>query len=168
MALVMLDTHVLSWSIKNKASKDQEAKILHAKHLISKLDENGDKVVISTIVLGELLRDVQIEKQMELYKLIQDHFMILPYCNRSALKCAEIAFIHDQEYKKERLKDAHSNTAIKADWMILATALANNVDILYTEDKALQNMASLVNEEIRVREIPEPFQEDIFDPHFSA
>lgn len=71
--------------------------------------------------------------------------------------------MHDMAYPKSELKDSHSNTAIKADWMILATALVHNIEVLYTEDRGLHSIAKLVQDKIKVEYIPEPFREDIFE-----
>lgn len=167
MSIVMLDSHVITWAIKERANDAQMHKIKHAQYLIHQLDKQGSQTVISTIVVSELLRDVEIDKQNELYMVLQKNFLIMPFCNRAALECARIAKIHDIKYPKEDLKDTHSNTAIKSDWMILATALVNNVQVLYTEDKPLANIARLVEDKITVAPIPEPVQEDIFDPFFA-
>jgi predicted nucleic acid-binding protein len=162
----MVDTHVLIWAIKERANDAQKHKVKHAQYLLHQLDKQGAQTVISTIVVSELLRDVEIDKQKEMYMVLQKNFLIMPFCNRAALECARIAKIHDLKNPKEDLKDTHSNTAMKSDWMILATALVNNVQVLYTEDKPLTNMAKLVEEKITVVPIPEPVQEDIFDPFF--
>lgn len=167
MSIVMVDSHVLTWAIKEKAIDAQKHKIMHAKHLLTQLDKQGSKTVISTIVVSELLRDVDIDKQNELYMVLQKNFLIMPFCNRAALECARISKLHDLKTPKEDLKDSHSNTAIKSDWMILATALVNNVQVLYTEDKPLTNIAKIVEDKITVEPIPEPIQEDIFDPFFA-
>jgi predicted nucleic acid-binding protein len=168
MAIIMVDSHVLTWAIKEKSSAGQEHKIKHAQFLLHDLDQKGHQVVISTIVVSELLRDVEIDKQLELYDIIQKHFLILPFCNRSALECARITKLHDEAFKKEDLKDKHSNSAVKADWMILATALVYNVNTLFSEDRPLQNMVSISNAKINIEPIPEPIQEDLFDPFFNT
>lgn len=148
---------------QRKAIDTQKHKIRHAQQLLEQLDKQESHTMISTIVVSELLRDVDLDVQIDLFDVLQKRFIIVPFCARAALECAMISKQHDMKHPKQDLNSFHSNTAIKADWMILATALANGVEILYTEDKALANMAELVKDRIAVEPIPVPIQTDLFE-----
>lgn len=55
MNLVCFDTQVLIWGVKREASENQEHMIARTQYLIEQCEEKKYKILIPSIVVGELL-----------------------------------------------------------------------------------------------------------------
>lgn len=140
MAMVCFDSHVIIWGIKRQASSTQRDMIERAEALIKQCEENKDTVVVPAIVVGEVLCNLPLENQPQLFKVLNESFIIVPYDIHAARHNAKIW--QEQEPLRQELRKAEvPRQAIKADIAILATALAYSCEILYTGDKDLIKLA---------------------------
>lgn len=57
---VCLDTNILIWGIQNKASAGQEQMLERTRLFLKDLDESKAKIIIPSLVIGELLLTRQI------------------------------------------------------------------------------------------------------------
>ncbi len=149
MAIVCFDAHAVIWGIKEEASSSQQAMIERAKALIQQCEEQDDTVVIPALVVGEVLCSLPVENQSRLWQGLNDNFIIAPYDTRAALHNARVWQEQTTIRQALRAQDT-SRQVIKTDITILSTALAYNCEILYTEDKAL---AQLADRYIKVKKI---------------
>jgi predicted nucleic acid-binding protein len=140
MAMVCFDSHVIIWGIKRQASSTQQEMIERAEALIKQCEENKDTVVVPALVVGEVLCNLPLENQPQLFKVLNENFMIVPYDMRAARHNAKIW--QEQELLRQELRKADvPRQAIKADIAILSTALAYSCETLYSGDKDLIKLA---------------------------
>ncbi len=152
---VCLDNHILIWGIRAVATTGQEVMIIRAKALIKELDQADAEVLVPTVVVGEFLAGVPREQHGELVNVLNRRFQVPPYDVRAAAVAAGLW--RDYASRKPTLRElieaefpGTQKAKIKADVMILATALARRADILYTHDGPLKTIA---NGLIEVREL---------------
>jgi mRNA interferase HicA len=110
------------------------------------------------LVIGEVLCNLSPENQPQLFKVLNENFVIVPYDMRAARHNAKIW--QEQEPLRQELRNADvPRQAIKADIAILSTALACSCEILYISDK---DLIKLAQKHIRVKsvaDIPIPPQQ---------
>lgn len=142
------DTQIIIWGIKNEATEGQEENIDKAKSLLKKCQEENIRIIIPSIVLAEAIVPLSSARSVEFTNRISKITRIYPFDTGAAIKFSQI-------WKKclhlAKEKDDFNRTKMKADTMILAIALANKADCLYTEDKGLSNIAG---DFIQVRKLP--------------
>ena len=156
MKRICLDNHILIWGVRGISSAGQENEIERAKQLFEDLDHADAQVMIPSVVVSEFLAGVPTPQHGSLLDVLNRRFQILPFDTRIAALAAELwreAAARNPQLK-DRVKEAFPGTErskIKADIMILASALARNADILYTHDGPL---AMAAQGKIEVRELP--------------
>ena len=142
MSLICLDTQILIWGIKEEAEQDQEEFISKSKILIEHLQDNGDKILIPSIILSEFILHLPQESHTTVVNLLTANFFVAPYDQLTALHYARIW--QNQEHQN-RVREIHelgtTRNEIKADRMIVATAVAHNAERIYSHDKGLRNFA---------------------------
>lgn len=149
MAMICFDSHVIIWGVKRQASSTQQEMIERAEALIKQCEENKDTVVVPAIVVGEVLCNLPLESQPQLFKVLNENFVIIPYDMRAARHNARIW--QEQALIRQELRKADvPRQAIKADIAILSTALAYSCETLYTGDK---DLIKLAQKYIRVKNI---------------
>jgi predicted nucleic acid-binding protein len=111
-------------------SPSEEQRIEKLKVLYNEFCCNNDELYISTIVLAEVLQGIE-EKNHEIVENNLNRYVnIINFCSKSARECA---LIFREKYKNiERNQDSKN---LKADIKILANAVANHMDEIYTFDK---------------------------------
>jgi len=158
MAIVCFDTHVVIWGIKEEASSSQQDMIERAKELIRQCEAQEDTVVIPALVVGEVLCNLPVASQPSLWQALNDNFIIAPYDARAALHNAQIW--QEQATVRQTLRSQETpRQAIKTDITILATALAYNCEILYTEDNDLAQLADRYIKVKKISDVPIPPQQ---------
>lgn len=140
MAIVCFDTHMLIWGIKEEANSSQQAMIERAKVIIQQCEAQDDTVVVPALVVGEVLCNRSVANQQGLWQALNDSFVVAPYDARAAIYNAQIW--QEQLAVRQTLRTQETpRQTIKTDITILSTALAYNCEILYTEDKDLEQLA---------------------------
>jgi predicted nucleic acid-binding protein len=135
--LVCLDTQVLIWGVQGIASPGQEDMIDRAKLLLQQLAKENAKIAIPSVVLGEFLIKIPEDNREAMIQLLSRGFQVVPYDTPAALRFAQIWDTHSiASVKKEVSKGATpSRHELKADILILATAIARNVECIYSADR---------------------------------
>lgn len=160
--LVCLDTQIMIWGIKEQATQGQTDMIPRAKRFLVDLDQKGTKVIIPAIIVGELLLRVPPELHLMVLNLFQKGFIVVPFDLQAAAHFARIWQANNDAAVIQELsqEDKLTNRQIKADCMIVATAVAKGVDCIYSHDKGLRKFAK---GHIEVKEMPDiPLQMDLF------
>jgi predicted nucleic acid-binding protein len=171
--VVCLDTHILIWAIKGEAEAGQEPMILRAQAFLRSLEEEGAQVLVPAIVLAELLVRVPEEKHAAILQEVSQRFMVVPFDIPAASEFAKLFAkwnAKDAEARSDQLgktapKDEHKDmpnpgrSALKADLMILATAIVRGVSCLYTNDEALTRIAQQAKASLFVSEMPQPAEQ---------
>ena len=165
MKRVCLDNHILIWGVRGMSTPGQEQEIERAKQLFEDLDQSDARVMIPSVVVAEFLAGVPKPQHGNLLDVLNRRFQIPPFDTRTAALAAELwrEAAERNPHLKDQVKEAFPGTEkakIKADIMILATALARNADILYTHDGPL---AKVAEGRIDVSELPplRPKQADL-------
>ena len=115
-------------------------------------------VIVPSVVVAEFLAGIPTVQHQGLLDVHNRRFQIPPFDTRTAALAAELW--RDAAARNPSLKDqvreafpGTEKAKIKADLMILATALVRKADILYTHDGPLRKIAE---ERIEVRDLPPP------------
>lgn len=153
MAIVCFDTHVVIWGIKKVASPDQENMIPKAEGLIAECNEKKHQIIIPALVLGELLMAIPPEEHSGFLSLISRKLRIIPFDAKAAAIFAKMwRNWADKKKYFDTLDGNHaSREKIKIDYMIAATAKANNAECIYSEDPLMKKFAE---DYIRVENLP--------------
>lgn len=162
MSLICFDNHVLIWGIKEQAKKGQEDKISLAKRFIDSLG-NDDNVLIPSIVLAEFLIPIPPELHAMVINLFTKNFIIAPFDALAASKFSLIWRTNKPLDTAKQLIDNYATRAeLRADSMIVATAVARKAECIYSYDNWVKTFAKGF---IDVKAIPDvPQAMDIFEP----
>jgi predicted nucleic acid-binding protein len=137
MSSVCFDTHILIWGVRGQATKGQEHNIEKARYLINQCGEEGIKIMVPSVVVAEFLCGVDPELSGAASQLMHDRFIVLPFDTQAALHFAEMW--RNKKHLKGEI--GISRAEIKADLMIIATAVARGAKCIYSEDVGLKNTA---------------------------
>lgn len=141
MTIVCFDTQIVIWGLKEEATPGQEHMIPKARYLIDRCDQEKKTVVIPTIVVAELLSGLDSEMFVEFNRVLESQFLILPFDFKAANLYAKI-WKDKRQVRKDLLEQGKATRAeLKADSFIVATAVANNADCIYTYDDPLKKFA---------------------------
>lgn len=154
-ARVCLDTQILIWGIKKECKAGQEHMIERTGAFLQHLQETHATILVPTVVLGELLVPLAEEgRRRRFVAAIQAGFQVIPFDGQAALHFAEIWQAKKAAGVFAQAREQHGATRheMKADSMIVATAVAHDATILYSEDEALRTFAAGF---IQVQDIPE-------------
>jgi len=154
---VCIDTHILIWALRGEATSGQEGKIIQAKQLLKNIEKEKSTVIIPAIAVGEASIGVPVQRREQFINDICQICRVVPY-DKVACSFYASFFGENRQHlqKKDLMEDVHvgyNRRAIHADSMILATALAHNASVLYTDDVQLSKIA---NNKIQVKGLPAP------------
>lgn len=165
MNRVCLDNHILIWGVRGISTPGQEGMIDRAQALFEDLDESDADIMVPAVVVSEFLAGVPKPQHSGLLDVLNRRFQLPPFDVRTAAVAAGLwrDAAERNPHLREVVREAFPGTEkakIKADIMILATALVRKADILYTHDGPLRAIAA---EWIEVRDLPasRPRQSDL-------
>jgi predicted nucleic acid-binding protein len=149
---VCLDTNVLVWGVQKKATPNRVAMIERAERFLTWLAGEKETIVVPSVVLGEFLSGVPKSEHAGALSAFHDVFAVAPFDAAAAAIAANLWL----DYKaRQPTQDAASagpgRHVIKADCQIVATAIASQASVLYSDDP---DMAALANGRLRVEAIP--------------
>lgn len=152
MSLVCLDNHVLIWGIKEQPTDGQEEMVSRTKAFIESLNNDETIVLIPSVVIAEFLMPVPSEFHAMVINLFNKNFIIAPF---DALAASKFSLIWNAYKPPDEAKELIDNQAtraeLKADSMIVATAIARKADYIVSHDTWLKTIAKNF---IEVKEIP--------------
>ncbi|GEM_PF-5573894 len=131
--IVALDTNILTWALKEKATLGQEEMIPRCQAFLEWLDKKGDIVLIPEIVVSELLMDLPEDQHTEfLAKLDALQFLMQPHDRQASLLAARM-------WGKARPTPVSvgfgvSRKQVRVDILILAAAIAGQASVFYTNN----------------------------------
>lgn len=144
MKPICLDTHILIWGIKEESEPEQEVMVERAKSFLQFLRDRKALVFIPAVVVGELLTGIPEEYHQMTLNLINQGFIIPPYDAQASAIFAKIWRDRNQKNIIEELqkKDSATRQELKADCMIVATAIGRGADKIYSHDDKLSKFAN--------------------------
>lgn len=151
--VVCIDTHILIWGVKRQAEPDQQQLNERAEHFLEKCKSDGTRIILPSLVLGEVLAGTPPADAGVLAKAVEKRFMVVPF---DALAATEFAKMWHQWKEKNpdgrAVPQGQLRQKFKVDKMIPATAVARRAWCLYTHDS---DMKRLANGLIEIKELPE-------------
>lgn len=153
MKLVCVDNHALIWGIREHADNGQEAMISRTKAFFEDCRKNKIMIMVPSIVVGELLTAIEPKHYPMIINLLKSSFQIEPYDAQASALFAKLWRSKKESGVVDSIKNELQATRqeLKADCMIVATAIAKNAEVIYSHDEKLKKFA---NGNIEVREIP--------------
>ncbi|MBB3063617.1 PIN domain-containing protein [Microbulbifer rhizosphaerae] len=153
MKQVILDNHILIWGIKEQAEAGQEEMIERTQQFFEECKRKKTKLLIPSVVVGELLTAVEAKYHPMTLNLLQGSFLIPPYDAASSAIFARLWREKKESGAVNQIREELQATRqeLKADCMIVATAIAQKVDAIFSHDAKLKAFA---NGQIQVLEVP--------------
>jgi len=141
--LVVIDSNIFIWGIKGQATEGQEDMIGRAKDLIEFLSNSNYRILLPVPQMVELMSILPISDQPTLRKFIDKTFMVAPFDELAAIKCAELLHLslNDTEISELRKEGKIQKNRIKYDCMIVAISIVRGVSKIYSEDSDLRRFA---------------------------
>lgn len=175
MRIVCLDTQVLYWGILGNGKGGHEGTELIPRardFLIGLTADEETHVLIPAIVVGELLAFVPEADQGNVLAAFQRDWLIADFNARAALVFGQMRANRSVQEQFKTLRaagqkaDAAANAratrrALVADCMIIATAIAHEASVLYSDDRALLKLADGWIDAKRFQD--EPYQMRLID-----
>lgn len=154
MKLVCLDNHILIWGIRESATSGQERMVHRAKAFIDDCFSNGTQLVIPSVVMGEMLTDIPAREHQLVINLMVKGFFLAPYDIKAAAVFAKVWKENKDSGLTQSIRNELMATRqeLKADAMIVATAISLNCEAIYSYDEKLARFAG---NRIPVRKMPE-------------
>ncbi len=149
--IICLDNNVLLWGIKEDCSEGQEEMIPRTKEFIDSISLDTT-VIVPSIVVGEFLMRIPEKLHAMVINLFNKNFIIAPYDPLCASKFATIWKANKPPEEAEKIMKLGTTRAeLKADSMIVATAVARKADCIYSNDRGIKTFAKGF---ISVKDIP--------------
>lgn len=148
--LVAVDNHILGWGIREHATPGQEDMIERTKMFFEESKKNDTNIMIPAIVLAELLSAIEPKHHPMVLNLIRDAFYVAPFDAPAAAIFAKL-WQEKTAIVKQLQGQGATRQELKADGMIVATAIAQKAGALYSHDDKLKSFAGV---SIEVLQIP--------------
>jgi predicted nucleic acid-binding protein len=144
MEIVCVDTQILYWAIVGKASRGAEELIAPATDFLHWLDSQEVRIIIPTIVVGELLVPVLEPDAASTLNQFKQDWMIVEFDIKAAMIFARIRREHITNKRYDDIRAIHPEATKKemdADTMIIATAISHGATKIYSHNINLRKLA---------------------------
>jgi predicted nucleic acid-binding protein len=150
MASVVLDTSILVWGVRKESPHDDRADLVErCTKLIKRHQDDGDSIVVPSIVAAEYLIGCSATTREAQRTQLFENFFIAPFDSRAAEIAADL---YDRQLLANVTKETGAHRqCLKADFKVIATAIAHSAGSIYTSDK---HMSAFANGRIQVLPVP--------------
>jgi len=138
--IICLDSQIIIWGVRKKATSGQEEMLAKAELFLKTCENDGVKIIIPTIVIGEIMSGMADEEHSEFIKYMASKFMIAPFDVLSAVAFAKI-WRENKRLRNELKEQGAKREEMKADCLIVAIAKSRNADYIYSHDDKLRAFA---------------------------
>ena len=137
MKKVCVDSNFLVWAIKERATLGQEHLIPLAKKIVDYFDLHKIEIIVPSLVVAELLSDIENDEVRDtLADVISNNFNIIHYDVLCAKEFASLRVKMDKDLIKEhRVENSITQSRLKNDYNICASAIAKKCDAIITNNK---------------------------------
>lgn len=142
MALVAFDANTCIWGVKNQNSPGQANMVGLANNLIKTLTKHSVDILLPSPVISELMSPMPPPAAINFYSQLTRKFQVGYFDAKATLILAEILNHHYITTGKHYKNLGISKTAMKYDAYIIAIAVANNVEAIYSEDPDFISIAA--------------------------
>ena len=160
---ICLDTQIFAWAICERCTPGQEDDIKYGKLLLEQVRKDGHEIILPSVVVGELLTGLPLASHTMAINLLDIACTCVPFDVGCAGRFAQLWQSKKDSGIIKKLKDDEGakRHELKADCLIVATAIQNNVDIIYSNDRKLRLFAE---GSVTAKDLPKPIiQEVLFD-----
>ncbi len=163
MRRVCIDTMILSWGIKKKADPTQQHMIPWAEAFLRGLEKQETMILVPSVILHELLVPIPPDLYAEFLRRFTKGWMVVPYDLVAARWSAQVWAKNGPEYSGELARDHPElpfvRRTLKADCMIIGTALAQKANCIYSHDE--KHVVRLAKDFIDVRQMDDNLELDL-------
>jgi len=152
--IVGLDTNIVAWALRDP--DDDEPRSQQSLTLLSQLEDRNAIIIIPSIVLSEVLINVEQNQRSRFAANITENFMLANFDAKSAITAANLFSAHRNMVNAGEPGDRR---AFKADTMIIASAKTAGVQEFFTHDDRCRELANFI--QMDGRNLPE-FDENLF------
>ena len=140
-----VDTNVVIWAIKQQATPGQEQMVAKAQKLLNKLVAEKGVLLLPTVVLAEaLIKPDDDQTRLQLVKEMSRAFLVAPFDVQAAVEFARLWNHARRSMSVAGGKPSdpdYTRTELKADLLILATAIAARATHMVAGDRRLLEMS---------------------------
>lgn len=138
---------IIQWGVLRRVHDSQSQNLVdRAADFIKWLSKQKCNVIVPSIVVGEVLLPVDPVAHTDALSEFSTKWIVVDYDIRAARRFAEISRSRAVKDIKKEIQKANPDVTrshLKADMMILATALIHGADHLYTHDGDFLKIANL-------------------------
>ncbi len=149
-SIICLDTQIVIWGVKKQATPDQSEMILRAEYLLEKFQSNGTKILVPAIVVAEILAGIDERKHDQFTQSMNKFFIVPPFDTQAAQHFAKM-WMANKALRNKLSTKGITRSEMKADCLIVATAVARGCSCVYSHDDQLGKFA---HGHIDVKELP--------------
>ncbi len=144
--LVCLDTQILLWAIKEESSDPKNTNMIRwAKLFLRELDKWDDvRVMIPSVVVAELMIDVDMDKYETAIEILKNHIMIAPFDLSASLIYSRIWNQKSDIIKSLIDSREMSKSHIKYNCQIISSAVAQEAVCIYSYDEYMKVIADKI------------------------
>lgn len=136
----------LVWGIRRRGDPK---KVKHARYLFESLDKEKAQIIVPSIVVMEFVVPCKTPKERDdVIARMRSRFLIAPFDAKDAALAANLWC--DGKNARQMNKSG-ARVCLKADALIIATALGHGAEVFYTDDDDCFNMAQKV---MRAKRLP--------------
>jgi predicted nucleic acid-binding protein len=156
--MVAFDSTFLTFLFIPNAQCDTDRAKERVDNLIGSLQGSGERIVIPSPALAELLIAVGHSRSQILRELTHSpKFLIAPFDSKAALELSLLAETARKQSGKKKGDSGGTWAKVKFDWQIVAISKAQNVRAIYSEDSDIKKLAPLVGIAVNsVADLPLP------------
>ena len=143
MTVVCLDTHIVQWGVLRRTSDPgQQHLVDKSAALIKFIEKNNDRVILPSIVIGELLVPISQEEHSEVLARLSRDWLTVDYDVLAAMRFAQMRYgrpTGEDLRELQKTNPSATRNELIADTMIAATALVHKATKIYTNDRRFKN-----------------------------
>jgi len=136
--MVAVDTNTLHWAVRKQGSSD---KITHARYLFQELERDKAQIIVPSIVVAEYIIPVPPNLRSPVVAKLGQRFIIEPFDAKDATLAAKL---WDYGKAHRNMGAQNSRTTLRADTLIVATAVNHGATEFYTDDADCLALAKTV------------------------
>lgn len=149
-----LDTMILVWGVRRECTPGQEDRLQAADALFEQFENDGTRLLIPAPVLSEYLVRVPRSQWEDVLSVFKAEYIIGTYDAKAAMIAAELHTRRVETLKPEEIADLGGRRELKVDCQVVAVAMSNGADVLYSDDKGVKHIADNRIRVVRLADIP--------------
>lgn len=152
---ICLDTNVLIWGVQGESHPTQRHMIRRTKQCLEFWEEAKVDIIVPAIAASEFLCHFDSDREREAYaNILSRRFTIANYDARCGLIFAQIWNANASPSARKKLHEEHQvyKTVLKADCMIIATAIERRCDEICSNDSS--SLVPMAQGFIEVKDVP--------------